>query len=238
MSEDRRTTALPKYVQLSELLIRDIAAGRLADGSRLPPERDLSKQMNVSIGTLRKALARIEEMGLLERIQGSGNYVRAREGVPSVYSLLRIELVTGGGLPTAELLSVDRLPKPEGAPFFGPSDEGWRFRRLRFLNETPAAMEEIWLDASRAESVVRSEVSESLYVFYREKLDLVIARAEDRVSLAPMPSWVDARLAVPAGAAAGYIERVSRDTAHAPVEYSRTWFNTQTVHYVSRMGTQ
>jgi GntR family transcriptional regulator len=30
------TSALPKYLQISEMLIRDIAAGRLADGARLP----------------------------------------------------------------------------------------------------------------------------------------------------------------------------------------------------------
>ncbi|MEC9403613.1 MAG: GntR family transcriptional regulator, partial [Pseudomonadota bacterium] len=35
------STALPLYVQISELLIRDIAAGRLIDGERLPPERDM-----------------------------------------------------------------------------------------------------------------------------------------------------------------------------------------------------
>ena len=147
MPNDRPSTALPKYVQLSELLIRDIAAGRLPDGARLPPERDYAKQLDVAIGTLRKALSRIEEMGLLERIQGSGNYIRARQGVPSVYSLLRIELVEGGGLPTAELLSVDRLPKPADAPSFGPAPDGWRFRRLRRLGAAPAAIEEIWLDA-------------------------------------------------------------------------------------------
>ena len=30
-------SALPKFVQLSEMLIREIAAGHLADGARLPP---------------------------------------------------------------------------------------------------------------------------------------------------------------------------------------------------------
>ena len=37
------STALPLYVQISELLIRDIAAGRLIDGERLPPERDMAE---------------------------------------------------------------------------------------------------------------------------------------------------------------------------------------------------
>ena len=49
--------SLPKYLQISELLIRDIAAGRLEDGARLPTERDLATQLSTSVGTLRKALS-------------------------------------------------------------------------------------------------------------------------------------------------------------------------------------
>lgn len=33
---------LPMYVQISELLIRDMSAGRLLDGERLPPELQLA----------------------------------------------------------------------------------------------------------------------------------------------------------------------------------------------------
>ncbi|MGJ8611216.1 MAG: GntR family transcriptional regulator, partial [Octadecabacter sp.] len=101
MSDRQRPTALPIYVQIAEMLIRDIAAGRLADGARLPPEREMADGLDIAVGTLRKALGVLVEKGLLERVQGSGNYVRARADVSSVYSFLRIERVGGGGLPTA-----------------------------------------------------------------------------------------------------------------------------------------
>jgi DNA-binding transcriptional MocR family regulator len=55
--------SLPKYLQISELLIRDIAAGRLEDGARLPTERDLAAQLSTSVGTLRKALSELERQG-------------------------------------------------------------------------------------------------------------------------------------------------------------------------------
>ncbi|MGY9053646.1 MAG: GntR family transcriptional regulator, partial [Rhodobacterales bacterium] len=35
----KKKFGLPKYIQISELLIRDIGAGRLMDGERLLPER-------------------------------------------------------------------------------------------------------------------------------------------------------------------------------------------------------
>ncbi len=236
MARAKTSAALPKHAQISEMLIRDIAAGRLVEGARLPPEREMAEELGIAVGTLRKALDHLAKNGLLERIQGSGNYVRLRDGVPSIYSMLRLELKAGGGLPTAELMGVDRMAKPADAPAFGPSPEGWRFRRLRFLGGEPAALEEIWLDGTRAEVITAEDVSESLYLFYRERLDLVILTAEDRVSLAPVPEWRDARFPPTAGAMAGYVERVARDSAGAAAEFSRTWFDPETVNYINRIG--
>ena len=57
----RVLTSLPKYVQLTEAIIRDIASGRLLDGERLPPEKSMAKNLGVSVGTLRKCLKAIAE---------------------------------------------------------------------------------------------------------------------------------------------------------------------------------
>ena len=65
----------------ARLLIREIMAGRLADGARLPSEREMAAGLNVAVGTLRRGLQDLQDKGLLERIQGSGNYVRARRGI-------------------------------------------------------------------------------------------------------------------------------------------------------------
>ena len=92
---------LPRWVQVSERMIREIGAGRLAHGARLPPEREMAADLGIAVGTLRKALADLEGKGLLERRQGSGNYVRRLAGLAGIYSLFRLELVGGGGLPTA-----------------------------------------------------------------------------------------------------------------------------------------
>ena len=115
-------TALPLYVQISEVLIREIASGRLLDGVRLPPERELAKQHGTTVRTLRKALAILEKNGLIESIQGSGNYVRKTPDVASVYSMFRLELLRGGGLPTAKILTVDEMEKP-GVVKVSPSKE-------------------------------------------------------------------------------------------------------------------
>lgn len=228
--------ALPKYVAISEMLIREIAAGHLADGARLPPERDMAEDLGISVGTLRKALADLTEKGLLERVQGSGNYVRHVPGVESVYSFFRLEKVRGGGLPTAEVLSVARMAKPKDAPAFGADPEGHRIRRLRALDGDVMAVEEIWLDGGLKDTVAAVDLSDSLYAFYRDALGVVIAQVEDRIGVAGLPRWTPDRFHLRPGVPVGYIERISRTGGGQPVEFSRTWFDNNKARYVARMG--
>ncbi len=229
--------ALPKYIQASETLIRDISAGRLHDGERLAPEREMAARMGIAVGTLRKALSELEERGLVERIQGSGNYVRHRPEASGLYAFFRLERLDGGGLPTADLLEVSRLDKPDDLPPFGRSTEAFRIRRIRRLSAEPAALEEIWLDGIWASEIAPSQLSESLYLFYRRSLNLWIARAEDRIGIAPVPDW-GRTYGVFASDIAGYVERFGETETGEVAEYSRTWFNTDRARYVSRMTSE
>lgn len=226
---------LPAHMQISEMLIREISAGRLADGSRLPPERTLAADLGVAVGTLRRALRDLEDQGLLERIQGSGNYVRARAELLGVYAFFRLELVEGGGLPSADVLSVEAMTKPPDLPAFGSSGEAHRIRRLRRLGEVAAAVEEIWLDGARAETLMAQELSESLYLHYRLALGFSVAKAEDRVGIGDVPDWAPPAFAVQPGAAAGFIERLAWAADGEAVEFSRTWFDPGVARYVSRL---
>lgn len=226
--------ALPIYVQISELLIRDIAAGRLIDGERLPPERDMAANLGISVGTLRKALADLTRKGLLERVQGSGNYIRQQPQTDSVYAMFRLELLDGGGLPRADILDVQFMEKTPDLPAFGTSDKGSRVRRLRYLNDTIIAVEEIWLDAGAGE--VRAEqLSDSLYHYYRKQLRFWITRAEDRVGIGAVPDWAPQAFGKKPGAITGYIERLSWAEGDKPVEFSKTWFDTDKALYVQRL---
>ncbi|MFK0692238.1 GntR family transcriptional regulator [Mesorhizobium sp. IMUNJ 23033] len=225
---------LPVHLQISEMLIREIAAGRLADGARLPTEREMAASLGIAVGTLRRALADLTEKGLLDRIQGSGNYVRARGELFGVYAFFRLERIGGGGLPSADILSVERLQKPSDLPEFGNAEEAHRIRRLRRLDGQPAAVEEIWLDANRAARLEREDLSESLYLHYRLALGFSIVRAEDRIAVAPVPDWAPAEFRPTPGTVVGFIERIAWAGDGASVEYSRSWFDPDVARYVTR----
>lgn len=229
---------LPLYIQISELLHREIAAGHYPVGERLPVEADLAAQLGVAVGTLRKALAKLEEDGMLERRQGSGTYVKSTLNDKAIYQLFRLELIEGGGMPNADILSVDgrtdatvadQLALPAETPL-------WRIRRLRFLNKTPGACEEMWINQAHDPNLNAEVLHESLYKHYRDHFDFWITHIEDRISCTRAPDWVAELLNKAPGDMVGYVERLSWSNKERIEEFSRTWFDPDIVRYISRLS--
>ena len=229
-----KTRPLPKHIQISEFLIREIMAGILVDGVRLPTEKKMADRFNVAVGTLRKALQILEEKGLLKRIQGSGNYIQYKKKVKSVYTHFRLELIEGGGLPAAETIEVFLMTKPKDAPEIGSSPQAHRIVRIRLLGDVQVALEEIWLDSRFTKNLRVSDISESLYHHYKESFDLVISKVVDQVSIAPVPEWSPDNFTMKSGEMAVCIERVGWDQFNQPAEFSKTWLNPNVARYVSR----
>lgn len=63
------------YQELARQLVSEIASGQYAVGDRLPAERELAAEFNVSRPTVREAIIALEVQGLVEVRVGSGAYV-------------------------------------------------------------------------------------------------------------------------------------------------------------------
>lgn len=198
----------------------------------------MAVELGVSVGTLRKALADLTDKGLIERVHGSGNYIRRSNpkagAARTIYGFFRLELISGGGLPTAEVVSIERMAKPVELGFLDGGSETFRFRRLRRLNGIDAAVEEMWIDAAPGVQITREELSHSLYLFYRERFDFWITRAEDSVSVLPVAEWKPEKFGSRGDDPWGFIERKSYDQHNRCVEFSRTWFDPATTRFVAR----
>jgi DNA-binding FadR family transcriptional regulator len=66
----------PSLASVFDQLLADIVSGRYVPGARLPGERDLARALGASRPTLREALRRLGEWGLIEARRGSGVIVR------------------------------------------------------------------------------------------------------------------------------------------------------------------
>ena len=81
----------PKYREIFEQLSRDLAAGRYQPGQKFPSEAALVKRFGVSRITVGRALRDLQQAGWIDRIAGSGSYVRDRtehSRAPAVFGLV------------------------------------------------------------------------------------------------------------------------------------------------------
>ncbi len=65
----------PKYLSIATALEEDIQTGRLVEGDRLPPQRELAFQLGVTLGTITRAYAEAERRKLVRGETGRGTYV-------------------------------------------------------------------------------------------------------------------------------------------------------------------
>src|SRR5271170_3743829 len=65
----------PRYLAIADTLAADLAEGRLAPGTRLPPQRDLAWRLKVTVGTVARGYAEAARRGLVTGEVGRGTYV-------------------------------------------------------------------------------------------------------------------------------------------------------------------
>ena len=66
---------VPIYIQLVEILKKEIIKGILEPGERIPSVRDLAFKLKVNPNTLQKALGELEEMKLIYTERTNGKFV-------------------------------------------------------------------------------------------------------------------------------------------------------------------
>ncbi|MFI5427999.1 GntR family transcriptional regulator [Aeromicrobium sp. UC242_57] len=78
----------PAYRLIAERIRLLVVDGRVADGSRLPSERELATALGVSRTTTTRVYAELRENGILHSRQGSGSVVRVPLQASSASSLI------------------------------------------------------------------------------------------------------------------------------------------------------
>lgn len=72
MEKQHVTSEYEKAIQYIYSLMQD---GTLQNGSKLPTERTIAETLGIGRNSTREALSILHGMGMIERVQGSGNYI-------------------------------------------------------------------------------------------------------------------------------------------------------------------
>ena len=139
-----------RYLRLYRVLSQALAEGRFAAGQALPSEPRLMRDYRVSRSTVRRALARLEAEGRIERKRGSGTFARERKGSAATPRDLSSVLNGGARSPVAatrRTIAVQRVPTP---PFLQSERPGFGattllVRQIRYVEREPVVLETAYL---------------------------------------------------------------------------------------------
>jgi GntR family transcriptional regulator len=150
----RGSNADPLWTQAADLIAAEIRRRALPPGAKLPPERELCLKLGISRITLRKALGRLEEQGVVTASHGRGWFVAAPAPAPSEWPtelesftatarrkrMRPSSLVLRQEVRPASFETAERLDVPAGTALF-------QLGRVRLLNDVRIAVEQTLLIA-------------------------------------------------------------------------------------------
>lgn len=196
----------PRYIALASLLRERLLAGELIDSTGFPTESELCDQFGLSRFTVREALRKLQEEGLIQRRRGSGTIVMpsaARGGtlhqpLSNVDEILqyaqdtRFEFENLGSMP---------LPKQISALIGIPGAGRWRrFRgvRLREGEPAPIAVTDAFIHPQLREIAEQIAPNEATIFRQVERLaGLRIARVTQDIQAVAAGADIAAALRVP-----------------------------------------
>ena len=190
-------SALPLYSQVEAIIRNKIMSGQLMPGDLLPKEQDLAEQFNVSQITIRTALSRLKEDGLIVRSRAKGTFVADVLPEPQpyfihtsdVYSLVgdasRYEVAQSGFEETT--FRQARYPKDLVEFFGGSVDQPITIcRRLRSLGGEPIMLLENHISPDYARNLTEEDLrTRSVLKALKEKAGLSVGRGEFFVEAIP-----------------------------------------------------
>ena len=153
-----------RYLRLYRVLSQTLAEGRIGAGQALPSEPCLMRDYGVSRSTVRRALARLEAEGRIDRQRGRGTFARGRGGPSAASRDLSAILDDAQGGPRGaawRIIAWQRVPTPAFLcgehPAFGAG--ALLLRRIRSVEREPIVLETAYIPEEIGAALTRRQLA-------------------------------------------------------------------------------
>lgn len=207
----------------------------------IPTESVLALEYNVSVGTIRKAIERLVQDGLLLKIQGKGTFIKRPDFKNSLLRFFRYRNALGQFVvPSSEIQSLQQVP---AIPYINQqlgldADTPLiQIERLRMVDTTVVLSESIWLSQPLFAPLLDIELhlfKNLLYPFYYETCQQFVLSANESLSFTN--DHTDNDLAANVGDLLIKIERVAHNIEGLPIEYRVSYGHPQNFRYEVRIS--
>jgi len=235
----QNNSGIPLYKQIKNWITDQITVGRIKEGERIPGEYQLSRNLNVSRGTVREAIRELIEEGVLFTVHGRGTYVRKIEPAPwSVNTIVSVaESFDQANIQhSTKLLEIQKTLSSANVAAqlqIEPQSEVICLERLRLIDNEPVHLSRSFLPASIAEKLLDIDLTDkSLYRVMDEELGIRVARVDRRIMACLADSHEVRLLQIPDISAVLVLKGVAFNAFDKPVECSTARFPTERSRFV------
>ncbi|CAM0553883.1 putative fructoselysine utilization operon transcriptional repressor [Vreelandella titanicae] len=225
MNDQPTLSYRPLYQQIKEALLSRIVSGIWPPGTFIPSESALSQEYGVSVGTLRKAVDALANDHVVIRHQGKGTVVAMHDSDSSLFQFFHLMRLDGTrSLPISQVLLRERRPATdEEAKALGiaANAEVVHIRRIRVLDEVPALLENLVVDAERFPALESEPqtLPNTLYQLYQQRFKQSVAKAEERLFAVAADAQDQKHLGVEIGSPLLEVRRIARGLQGQALEY-------------------
>lgn len=237
--------AVPIYLHIKEKLRQSIVSGECLPDARMPSERELAQQYGISRMTARQALHVLVQEGYAYTRVGSGTFVHPAPFKQQLQLLTSFsEDARNRGVPAhSEVLGAEMIPaSPEIAAHLGLDigDEMIVLRRLRFVGETPMAVEESHLPHRLCPNILsRFDFrQESLYRVLTEVYEHSFLWAEQTIRARQSTAEEARYLLIKPSASVLAMTRLTYGSDSRPVEFVRSIYRSDQYQLHAVLRTQ
>lgn len=233
--------AKPLYAQVEEIIRQRLIDNYWKPGDALPSEFQLADELDVSQGTVRKALNDMVAENLLERRQGRGTFVSEHTERRALFLFFNLVGEDGSRtMPVSRVLSCDHRKATAAERThldLAAGAEVITVRRVRSLHGKPAIVDSVTVARALFPNLGGDvKLPENLYRFYQGEYGITIAKAEERVRAVSATPEEANLLGLDAGAPLLEIDRISLTLDARPVEWRVSRCNTSQHTYVAERG--
>jgi len=217
-----RTSPVPLYYQVAQVLEQAIETGELAPGQRLDNEIALAESLGLSRPTMRRAIQYLVERGMLVRKRGVGTQVVHRAvRRPIELTSLYDDLATEGRSPRTDVLRLDEIPASDNVAHVLGVPEGTAvlaLKRIRYADEEPLAVLHNYLPAGLVRLTADGLRESGLYQTMRAA-GVRFHLASQMIGARPATAAEAKMLAEPRGASLLTMRRTAYDESGRVIEY-------------------
>ncbi|MFO8068948.1 MAG: GntR family transcriptional regulator [Alkalibacterium sp.] len=219
---------VPVYIAMHNELRQKVLSKEWEKGKKIPSERMLATEFNVSRMTARQAVSSLVEEGLLERKQGAGTFVasdKIREklsGIPSFTET--IEKL--GKNPSSKLVSfyIKHASESEAEKLqIRQDEEVLIMERIRYADDTPLCFEVATIPYHIVNGIDKEDLKQHLYQSLAD-IGYHVARAEQVISATWASEYVADMLKVKRESPILRLKQVSYTQEETPFEYVRAQY--------------